>query len=80
MYMCVYIRGIDLKGSAMGIASMGTICNSRSSVGLSQDGGRSLSGVVTTAAHGLGHIFNMGHDKDYGGNKINYVSLEMSTV
>ena len=44
----------------MGRAFSGAMCGSRS-VGVSQDGGRSLTSVVTTAAHELGHIFNMSH-------------------
>ena len=38
------------------------MCSDTSSVGLTQDGGRSLTSTVSTAAHELGHIFNMGHD------------------
>ncbi len=48
----------------MGIAFVGTMCSSTSSVGLTQDGGRSLSSVVTTAAHELGHIFSFDHDDE----------------
>ena len=59
-YVCTY-RGIDLDGNTVGIAFLNTMCDKARSVGLSQDG-RSLSGVVTTAAHELGHIFNMKHD------------------
>ena len=36
------------------------MCDSLS-VGVTHDGGRSLTSVVTTAAHGLGHNFNMNH-------------------
>ena len=54
------IRGIDLAGSIVGIAFVGAMCGSRS-VGLTQDGGRSLTSVVSTAAHELGHIFDMNH-------------------
>ena len=39
------------------------MCRLRSSVGLTQDGGQgSVAGVASTAAHELGHIFNMLHD------------------
>lgn len=41
---------------------MGTMCSPTSSVGLTQDGGRSLASTASTAAHELGHIFNMNHD------------------
>ena len=33
-----------------------------SSVGVTQDGGRAVSSTGSTAAHELGHEFNMGHD------------------
>ena len=33
-------------------------------MGLSQDGGRTLSSVGSTAAHELGHIFRMNHDDE----------------
>ena len=33
-----------------------------STTGVTQDGGRSLDSVISTAAHELGHIFNMLHD------------------
>ena len=46
----------------MGIAFVGTMCSTTSSVGVTQDGGRSLSSVASTAAHELGHVFNMNHD------------------
>jgi predicted Zn-dependent protease len=46
----------------VGIAFVGTMCSTTSSVGVTQDGGRSLSSVATTAAHELGHVFNMNHD------------------
>ena len=54
-------RGIDIDGGTIGIAFVGAMC-STSSVGLTQDGGRSLTSVIITAAHELGHIFNMQHD------------------
>ena len=44
----------------MGLAFAGAMCGSQS-VGLTQDGGRSLTSVVSTAAHELGHIFDMNH-------------------
>ena len=44
----------------MGLAFTGAMCGSQS-VGLTQDGGRSLTSVVSTAAHELGHIFDMTH-------------------
>ena len=38
------------------------MCDDRSSVGLSQDNGGGVDFVGSTAAHELGHIFNMQHD------------------
>ena len=54
--------GIDLSGTTVGFAFVGTMCSETSSVGLTQDGGRSLSSTASIAAHELGHIFNMNHD------------------
>ena len=58
-------RGIDLTSNTVGIAFVGTMCRTgtrSSSTGLTQDGGNPLNSVTTTAAHELGHIFNMNHD------------------
>ena len=49
----------------MGIAFVGTMCSPTSSVGVTEDGGRSLSSVASIAAHEMGHIFNMRHDGKY---------------
>ena len=46
----------------MGIAFVRTMCSDTHSVGVTQDSGRAISSVGVTAAHELGHIFNMGHD------------------
>ena len=54
--------GIDLDGVTVGFAFMGTMCSSRASTALVQDGGRSLESVASTAAHEMGHNFNMDHD------------------
>ena len=51
-----------MDSTVIGIAFVGTMCNRRSSVGVTMDGGVSFNGVVSTAAHELGHIFNMRHD------------------
>ena len=55
-------RGIDLDRSTVGIAFTRTMCSDSNSVGVTQDGGASLDVVGSTAAHQLGHIFNMEHD------------------
>ena len=53
---------MDLIGGTIGIAFVGTMCNSNLATGVTQDGLRDFSNVVTTAAHELGHNFNMDHD------------------
>ena len=54
---------MDILGNTVGIAYIGTMCNSRVSIGLTQDGARgSVEFVGAVAAHELGHIFNMFHD------------------
>ena len=50
----------------MGVAYEHTMCSDTHSVGVTEDGGRSLSAVASTAAHEVGHNFNMAHD----GNKV----------
>ena len=57
-------RAVPLNNSIVGLAFVGTMCDSRQSVGLSLDELRSLEEVGSTAAHELGHIFNMQHDDD----------------
>ena len=54
-------RGIDLDGNTVGFAFVGTMCGPNA-VGITQDGGRSIDSTASTAAHELGHIFNMNHD------------------
>ena len=55
-------RGIDLDDGTVGIAFIRTMCSDTHSVGVTQDRGRAISSLGGTAAHELGHIFNMGHD------------------
>ena len=62
---CLY-SGIDIDGDTVGFAYKHTMCSDAHSVGVTQDGGRSLSAVSSTAAHEMGHNFNMDHD----GNKV----------
>ena len=63
-------RGINLNGNTVGIAFTGTMCNDRSSLGVTQDGrGSGVEAVGSTAAHELGHILNMDHDDPLSGSK-----------
>ena len=64
----------------MGLAFIGTMCNSRLSVGLSLDELRSLEKVGSTAAHELGHIFNMQHDDEFFYDYENYEYIERKYV
>ena len=57
-----YFSGIDLDGNTIGLAPIGAMCRGSISAGLTQDTGSSVASVASTAAHELGHIFNMGHD------------------
>jgi hypothetical protein len=52
--------GRDLKGSVVGIAWLGTVCDPRYGTGLSQN----LAGgaMARVAAHEIGHNFGAGHD------------------
>ena len=54
--------GVDIEGNTAGIAFLSEMCSDTHSVGVTQDGGHSLSSVASIAAHELGHIFNMNHD------------------
>ena len=56
------LTGIDLDDGTVGIAFIRTMCSDTHSVGVTQDRGRAISSLGGTAAHELGHIFNMGHD------------------
>ena len=58
----MFYRGIEITGSTVGIAFTRKMCSNTHSVGVTQDGGGSLSSIASIAAHELGHIFNMGHD------------------
>lgn len=56
-------RGIDIEGSTIGIAFVDGMCFRQFSTGVTQDGDGNLPNVISTAAHELGHIFNMDHDE-----------------
>ena len=53
--------GIDLDGTTIGNAPLGAMCTSFSNA-VTQDTGSSVASVGATAAHELGHIFDMVHD------------------
>ena len=61
-FMATSYRGVDLDGNTVGIAFTRAMCSDSNSVGVTQDRGGSLDQVSSTAAHELGHIFNMDHD------------------
>ena len=59
---CVpFHRGIDLSGNTVGIAFTRSMCGVNS-VSVTQDGGRTVSSTGSTAAHEIGHTFDMIHD------------------
>ena len=66
-------RGIDIAGNTVGIAFVSTMCDSLRSVGLSQDRRSGVDSVGSTAAHELGHIFNMAHDDGQSEHEHDYV-------
>ncbi len=58
-------RGVNLNGSTIGIAFIGSMCTPNS-IGVTQDGGFPLATVITIAAHEIGNNFNMRHDNERG--------------
>eukprot|EP00731_Ephydatia_muelleri_P019725 Em0012g550a len=58
--VAMLFTGVDMDGTTVGIAFVGTMCGT-SSVGVVQDFG-SLAAVGSTTAHEMGHIFSMQHD------------------
>jgi len=57
-----YCSGIELDELTLGAAYVGGMCDKFHSVSFTQDGGNPLSVVTSTAAHEMGHNFNMRHD------------------
>ena len=55
--------GRDLQGNVIGIAWLGTVCDSAYATGLSQD--LSASEQVLVAAHEIGHNFGAMHDPEH---------------
>ena len=56
-------RGTDIGGATAGLASVGQMCNRAASVAYIEDHVNTALGIaVATAAHEMGHSFNMLHD------------------
>ena len=73
--------GVDIDGDTAGIAFLRTMCSDSNSVGVTQDGGGSLSSVASIAAHELGHIFNMNHDGTvYSQQRQNFHQTQLTLV
>lgn len=56
----------DLSGSTIGIAWLGTVCQSQYASGVSQDFTTSNKSLVLLTAHEVGHNFNAPHDNQSG--------------
>ena len=56
--------GIDLNGTVIGFAPIGTMCSGSLSGSLMQDTGSTIVHLATLAAHEIGHTLNMLHDED----------------
>lgn len=54
-----------MERDTTGISYPHGMCNSELSIGVTNDGGRSLTAVANTIAHELGHLMNMEHDGIY---------------
>ena len=68
---------MNIAGSTVGLAYVGTMCTRSVAIGLTQDGGGALNSVGAIAAHELGHIFNMNHDNS---SKYIYLYLKCSVM
>lgn len=51
-----------MEKDTVGISYPRGMCSSELSIGVTHDGGRSLTAVANTIAHELGHLMNMEHD------------------
>ncbi|XP_026570661.1 zinc metalloproteinase-disintegrin-like NaMP [Pseudonaja textilis] len=58
------LTDIDLTGSTVGLAYVGTMCNSLTSTAIIQDHSTDPIAMGATMAHELGHNFGMNHDTD----------------
>ncbi|ETE62122.1 hypothetical protein L345_12125 [Ophiophagus hannah] len=58
------LTDIDFTGSTVGLAYVGTMCNSLSSTAVIQDHSTDPIAMGATMAHEMGHNFGMNHDTD----------------
>jgi hypothetical protein len=58
--------GVNLDGSVVGIAWVGSICETTTGAGLSQDYSSNINSLVSLTAHEIGHNMAARHDPDVG--------------
>lgn len=58
--------GVDLNGSTVGIAWVGTVCETMTGAGISQDYSSNMNSLVSLTAHEIGHNMAARHDSDVG--------------
>lgn len=58
--------GVDLDGSVVGIAWVGSVCETVTGAGLSQDYSSNMNTLVSLTAHEIGHNLAARHDPDVG--------------
>ncbi|XP_073509826.1 zinc metalloproteinase-disintegrin BlatH1-like isoform X3 [Phyllobates terribilis] len=56
------LTNIDFDGATVGLAWIGTLCNTANSAGIIQDHSENYIAVAATLAHELGHNLGMPHD------------------
>ncbi|XP_062995208.1 zinc metalloproteinase-disintegrin-like NaMP [Elgaria multicarinata webbii] len=59
------LTGIDFSGATVGLAFVGTMCDSAHSSGIVQDHTTNPIAIGATMAHEMGHNFGMNHDTDF---------------
>ncbi|XP_067399806.1 zinc metalloproteinase-disintegrin-like ohanin [Emydura macquarii macquarii] len=59
------ITGIDLDGSTVGLAFVGTMCSPTHSAGIVEDHNTNPISIGATMAHEMGHNFGMNHDTSF---------------
>jgi hypothetical protein len=58
--------GVDLSGSTVGIAWVGSVCETITGAGVSQDYSSNMNSLVSLTAHEIGHNLAARHDSDVG--------------